>query len=84
MTHLDLPINANDVFINECHSSNHRARNLIGEKTLNYTLEVRPAAGATHAIVTEVAGPANTTVAEGDTATLACRYETNHLSVDII
>ena len=56
------------------HSSNHRARNLIGEKTLNYTLEVRPTAGATHAIVTEVAGPANTTVAEGDTATLACRY----------
>jgi hypothetical protein len=51
-----------------------RARNLIGEKVMNFTLEVRAAAGTTHAIVTE-AGPANTTVRTGETATLQCRVK---------
>lgn len=51
-----------------------RARNLIGERTLNYTLEVNTPAGTAHAIVTE-AGPTNTTVATGETATLQCRVK---------
>ena len=51
-----------------------RARNLIGQQTTNFTLEVRPTVGTTHAIVTE-AGPANTTVSVGETATLQCRVK---------
>ena len=51
-----------------------RARNLIGEVTQNFTLEVRQPVGATHAIVTE-AGPADTTVIAGDVATLQCRVK---------
>jgi hypothetical protein len=51
-----------------------RARNLIGEKTLNYTLEVEQPAGAPHAIVTE-AGPTNTTVVVGQEAALQCKVK---------
>lgn len=51
-----------------------RARNLIGEVTQNYTLEVRQPVGAIHAIVTE-AGPADTKVVAGDAATLQCKVK---------
>ena len=51
-----------------------RARNLIGENTIDFTLEVDQPSGATHAIVTEV-GPANKTVKVDDTATLQCKVK---------
>ena len=51
-----------------------RARNMFGEQTKNYTLEVKQPSGTMHAIVTE-AGPANSTVLEGETATLQCRVK---------
>ena len=51
-----------------------RARNLIGEVTQNYTLEVKQPVGATHAVVTE-AGPADATVVAGEVATLQCRVK---------
>lgn len=51
-----------------------RARNLIGEVTQNYTLEVKQPVGATHAVVTE-AGPADATVFAGEVATLQCRVK---------
>ena len=51
-----------------------RARNLIGEVTQNYTLEVKQPVGATHAVVTE-AGPADATVIAGEVATLQCRVK---------
>ena len=51
-----------------------RARNLIGEKTVNFTLDVEQPLGATHAIVTEV-GPLNNTVSVGERATLQCRVK---------
>ena len=51
-----------------------RARNLIGEKTVNFTLQVEQPLGARHAIVTEV-GPANTTVLVGGEATLQCKVK---------
>ena len=50
-----------------------RARNLIGEKTVNFTLDVEEPQRA-HAIVTEV-GPANTTVLVGGEATLSCKVK---------
>jgi hypothetical protein len=51
-----------------------RARNLIGEVTQNYTLEVRQPVGAIHAIVTE-AGPVDMKVVAGDAATLQCKVK---------
>ena len=51
-----------------------RASNLVGESTTNFTLEVKPPVGSHQAIVTE-AGPSNTTVAVGETATLKCRVK---------
>ena len=51
-----------------------RARNMFGEQTKNYTLEVKQPSGSRHAIVTE-AGPANSTVLEGETATLQCKVK---------
>ena len=51
-----------------------RARNLIGEKTLNFTLDVKQPKGAPHAIVTE-AGPTNTTVMVGEEAALQCKVK---------
>ena len=48
-----------------------RARNLVGERALNFTLDVRRTAGGSHAVVTQ-SGP-NTTVTEGDTAQLECQ-----------
>ena len=51
-----------------------RARNMFGEQTKNFTLEVKQPSGTMHAIVTE-AGPANSTVLEGETATLQCKVK---------
>jgi len=51
-----------------------RARNLIGEKTVNFTLDVKEPLGGKHAIVTEV-GPTNTTVLVGGEATLQCKVK---------
>ncbi len=51
-----------------------KASNLLGSETMNFTLEVpQPKSGPT-AIVTE-AGPANTTVRSGETATLQCKVK---------
>ena len=51
------------------------AQNSIGIRELNYTLHVNVAAGSIqHAVVTE-AGPENSTVYEGDTATLRCKVK---------
>ncbi len=68
--------NASDAGVYTC-----RARNLVGERSVNFTLAVEkppptqnhPPA-ATHAIVTE-SGPVSTTVAEGELATLRCRVK---------
>lgn len=49
-----------------------RARNLIGEKTLNFTLEVEHT--APHAVVTE-ATQTNTNVYVGEEATLQCKVK---------
>lgn len=51
-----------------------RARNLIGQKTVNFTLEVEQPQGSNHAVVTEV-GPVNTSVFVGEQATLQCRIK---------
>ena len=51
-----------------------RARNMFGEQIKTYQLEVKQASGSMNAIVTE-AGPANSTVLEGETATLQCRVK---------
>ena len=52
-----------------------RARNLVGERTMNFTLDVRSKPGvAAHAIVTD-SGPMNTTVVAGDAAMLQCRVK---------
>ena len=51
-----------------------RARNLLGEETMNFTLTVEPPQGAPRAIVTE-AGPINTTVTVGDEAVLQCKVK---------
>jgi len=51
-----------------------RARNMMGERTVNYTLEVRrPAGAAAHAIVTGV-GP-DATAVEGESVSLQCRVK---------
>ena len=51
-----------------------RARNMFGEQIKTYKLEVKQPSGSMNAIVTE-AGPANSTVLEGETATLQCRVK---------
>ena len=51
-----------------------RAKNMLGEQTMNYTLEVKNIVGGPHAIVT-VAGPSNKTVVVGGEATLQCRVK---------
>lgn len=50
------------------------AKNMIGDKTKNFTLVVKQTVGTTHAIVTEV-GPTNTTVISGGSATLQCKVK---------
>lgn len=51
-----------------------RARNMAGERMMNFTLEVKQPVGTTHAIVIE-SGPPNTTVVEGKSASLSCRVK---------
>ena len=51
-----------------------RAKNMLGEQTMNFTLEVDNVVGAPHAIVT-VVGSSDKTVEIGGDATLQCRVK---------